>query len=154
MGERTEIVSEIRIEAPPQAVWDLIASVERYAEWVENTLAVTRFDSVIAHQGVTYDERNRVMGPWTARSKWRVLTADPPHHTVHAGTGIPLAQELRLEITLTEQATSTLYRHCLSYRPALGPVGRLVNAVVAPSLRRDVERTVVRLKALVESSAA
>ena len=151
MADRTEIVSEIRIDAPPQRVWDLIGSTERYAEWVANTLAVTRVDSPVADAGVSYDERNRVMGPWTARSTWRVRSADPPRHTVHEGSGIPLAQDLRLECTLTPDGEATHYRHVISYRPALGPLGRLIDAVVAPSLRRDGRRTVQALKALVDA---
>jgi uncharacterized protein YndB with AHSA1/START domain len=151
MAGRTDIVSEIRIDAPPQRVWDLIGSTERYAEWVVNTLAVTRADSPVADAGVTYDEHNRVMGPWTARSTWRVRSADPPRHTIHEGSGIPLAQELRLEITLTPDGEATSYRHAISYRPALGPLGRVIDAVVAPSLRRDGRRTVERLKALAEA---
>ena len=151
MATRTDIVSEIRIDAAPQRVWDLIGSTERYAEWVVNTLAVTRVDSPVADAGVTYDERNRVMGPWTARSSWRVRSADPPRHTIHEGSGIPLAQDLRLEITLAPDGDGTLYRHAISYAPALGALGRLIDAVVAPSLRRDGRRTVERLKALSES---
>ena len=151
MASRTEIVSEIRIDAPPQQVWDLIGATERYAEWVVNTLAVTRVDSPVADAGVSYDERNRVLGPWTARSVWRVRSAEPPRHTVHEGTGIPLARNLRLECTLTPDGAATSYRHVISYRPALGPLGRVIDAVVAPFLRRDGRRTVERLKELVEA---
>ena len=153
MPARTEIVSEIRIDAPPERVWEVIGATERYAEWVVNTLAVTRADSPVADPGVTYDEHNRVMGPWTARSKWRVRSAEPPRHTVHEGSGIPLAQDLRLEITLDPDQDATRYRHVISYEPALGPLGRLIDAVVAPSLRQDIRRTVERLKALVEAES-
>jgi len=152
MPPRTSIVSEIRIDATPQRVWELIGSTQRYAEWVVNTLAVTRVDSAVADEGVTYDERNRVIGPWTARSTWRVVSADPLRHTVHTGSGIPLAQDLRLECTLTRDGDATSYRHVISYRPALGPLGRLIDIVVAPSLRRDGRRTVQQLKALVEGA--
>lgn len=151
MAGRTEIVSEIRIDAPPQRVWDLLGSTERYAEWVVNTLAVTRVDAPVADVGITYDERNRVIGPWTARSQWRVRSAEPPRHTIHEGSGIPLAEDLRLECTLTPDGDATMYRHVISYRPALGPLGRLIDAVVAPSLRRDIRRTVEQLKALAEA---
>ena len=67
------------------------------------------------------------------------------------GPGFRSAQDLRLEITLTPDGEATSYRHAISYRPALGPLGRLIDAVVAPSLRRDGRRTVERLKALAEA---
>jgi uncharacterized protein YndB with AHSA1/START domain len=151
MAKRTEIAAEIRIAAPPQRIWDVIGATERYADWVVNTLAVTRVDAPVAEAGVSYDEHNRIMGPWTARSTWRVLSADPPRHTVHAGSGIPLAQDLELECTLTAAGEETLYRHVISYRPALGGLGLLIDRVVAPSLRRDISATVAKLKALVEA---
>jgi uncharacterized protein YndB with AHSA1/START domain len=154
---RTMIASEILIAAPPQAVWELIGSTQRYAEWVVNTLAVTRVDAPVAEEGVSYDERNRVLGPWTARSTWRVLSADPPRHTIHEGTGIPLARHLRLECTLWPEpgaeGAGTRYRHLISYEPTFGLLGILINAAVAPSLRRDGRRTVQRLKVLAESEA-
>ncbi len=151
MAGRTSITAEIRIAAPIERVWELLGATERYAEWVVNTLAVTRVDAPRADPGVTYDERNRIMGPWTARSTWRVVSADPPRHTIHAGSGIPLARDVRLECTLAPDGDATDYRHEISYRPALGPLGRLVDTLVAPSLRRDARRTVDHLKALVET---
>jgi hypothetical protein len=151
VNPRTSLVSEIRIDAPCHRVWDIVAATPRYAEWVVNTLAVTRFDLPRAETGVTYDERNRIIGPWTARSTWRVISADAPRHTIHAGTGIPLATDLRLELTLTPDGDGTHYRHVISYAPALGSLGRLVDRVIATSLRRDGRRTVENLKALAES---
>lgn len=135
-------------------MWDVIGATERYAEWVVNTLAVTRVDSPRAEPGVTYDERNRIVGPWTARSSWRVVSADPPRHTIHAGSGIALAVDLQLEITLTPDGAGTIYRHVLSYEPALGRLGLLIDRVVAPLLQRDVRRTARQLKVLVESEVS
>jgi uncharacterized protein YndB with AHSA1/START domain len=154
MAKRTEIAAEIRIAASPDRIWDVIGSTERYAEWVVNTLAVTRVDSAVADEGVSYDERNRIMGPWTARSKWVVLSTDPPRRTVHAGSGIPLAHDLELECKLTPVGEGTLYGHVISYRPALGAVGLLIDRIVAPSLQRDIRATVAKLKALVEAEAS
>jgi uncharacterized protein YndB with AHSA1/START domain len=150
VNPRTSVASEIRIATPCQRVWDIVGATPRYAEWVVNTLAVTRFDNPRAEPGVTYDERNRIVGPWTARSTWRVVSADPPRHTIHEGTGVPLAVDLRLELTLTPEGDATHYRHVISYEPALGWLGRLIDLVVAPSLRRDGRRTVAKLKALAE----
>jgi hypothetical protein len=151
MNRRTSLVSEIRIEASCDRLWEIIGATARYAEWVVNTLAVTRSDGPLAQPGVTYDEHNRIIGPWTARSTWRVISADAPRHTIHEATGIPLAVDLRLELTLTPDAGATHYRHVISYAPAFGPLGRLIDRVVAPSLRRDGRRTVANLKALAES---
>ncbi len=117
---------------------------------VVNTLAVVRVDGPRAEVGVTYDERNRIAGPWTARSTWRVVSAEAPRHAVHVGEGIALSQALRLELTLSAEGAATRYRHDLSYERTLGALGAVIDRAVRPLLQRDVERTAANLKALVE----
>lgn len=108
-----------------QRLWDLVCETGRYGDWVVNTLAVVQADRAVARPGVVYSEHNRIIGPWTASSQWRVLEAEPPRRALHEGTGIALAQWMRLELLLEEdgpQATS--YTHNFSYQPALGRSGR------------------------------
>ncbi len=150
MAPRTTLVGEVLIDAAPEHVWAAIGATGRYAEWVVNTLAVTRADGPRAEPGITYDERNRIAGPWTGRSRWRVASAEAPRHTVHEGEGIALARALRLELTLTPEAAGTRYGHELSYEPTLGALGAAVGRAVRPLLARDVRSTAQNLRALVE----
>lgn len=150
----TELAAEVRIAAPAERVWEVVGSTARYSEWVVNTLEVTRADGPRADVGVTYDERNRIAGPWTARSTWRVVSADPPRHTLHEGSGIALVKWLRLEIGLEPDGdAATRYRHVLSYEPALRPLGPVLDRLLRPGLRRDVQETVQRLRRLVEAES-
>ena len=154
MAERSIIVTA-DIGVARSQLWDIVAATRRYSEWVQNTLEVTRVDSEVADPGVTYDERNRIIGPFTARSRWRVQEVQAQERTVHTGEGIALARWMRLELRLEELAPRrTRYTHHFSYEPALGPLGPLLNVVLEPSLRRDMRRTVARLKALAEASSA
>lgn len=119
-----------------------------------NTLAVVHADRAVARPGVVYSEHNRIIGPWTASSQWRVLEAEPPRRALHEGTGIALARWMGLELLLEEdgpQATS--YTHNFSYQPALGPLGRLLDLALRPSLARDMRATVRRLKTVAEAEA-
>ena len=151
VAERS-IVVELQIAATPEHVWDVISDTRRYAEWVVNTLEVTRADSDVADVGVTYDERNKVAGPYNARSTWKVVESERPRHTVHEGEGIPLASRMVLELTLAPAGEgATHYTHRFAYEPGLGPLGPLVDVALAPLLRRDMRKSAENLKALIEA---
>ena len=141
------------IAAPPAQVWATIADTRRYPEWVVNTLEVVTASSDVADAGVTYTERNRIAGPLTGGSTWVVSACEPPRRAVHDGAGIWVAKDMRLELTVEPDGEGTAYTHRFSYEPALGPLGRLVNLGLKPSLNGDMRRSVERLKALCESEA-
>ena len=147
------IEQRVHIAAPPAQVWATIADTRRYAEWVPNTLEVVTASSEVADLGVTYTERNRIAGPLTGSSSWRVTVCEPPRHAIHDGEGIWIAGALRLEMTVEDDADGAAYTHRLSYEPGLGPLGPLVNLGLKPSLTGDIRRTAERLKALCESEA-
>ena len=138
------------IAVPPDRVWSTIADTRRYAEWVVNTIAVVTASSNVADVGVTYEERNRILGPLTGGSSWRVVVCDAPRHAVHDGEGIWIAKSMRLDMSVEPDGVGTRYTHRFSYEPALGPLGPLVNLGLRPSLNGDMRRTVARLKELCE----
>ena len=150
----TTITIEQHIAAPPAQVWATIADTRRYAEWVVNTLEVTRADSEQADAGVTYDERNRIAGPLTGHSRWVVASAQAPRHTVHTGEGIWLAGAMRLEMTVEPDGDGTRYLHVFSYEPGLGPLAPLVDLALKPSIGRDMRRSVQTLREICEREAA
>jgi uncharacterized protein YndB with AHSA1/START domain len=152
MGE-TRITIEQHIAAPPEQVWATINDTRRFAEWVVNTLEVTRADSDVADAGVTYDERNRIAGPLTGTSRWVVAASEPPRHTVHTGEGIWLAGAMRLEMTVEPEGDATRYLHEFFFEPGLGPLGPLVNLALKPSIGRDMHRSVQTLRELCEREA-
>lgn len=152
MGQTT-ITIEQHIVAPPERVWATITDTRRFAEWVVNTLEVARADSDSAEAGVTYDERNRIAGPLTGSSRWRVESADAPRRTVHSGEGIWLAGAMRLEITVEPDGDGTRYLHEFSYEPGLGPLGPVVDLALKPSIARDMRRSVQALCEICEREA-
>jgi carbon monoxide dehydrogenase subunit G len=149
MGQ-TLIAVEERIDAPAQQVWATITDTRRYAEWVVNTLEVTRADDVRADAGVRYEERNRIAGPLTGSSRWVVESVDGMRRTVHAGEGIWLAGAMRLAMTVEPDDEATRYRHEFTYEPRLGPLGPVVDLALKPSITRDVRASVRALRALCE----
>lgn len=140
---------------PRRQLWNLVCETARYADWVVNTIAVVQADAAVAEPGVGYRERNRIAGPWSASSQWRVLEAQAPRRALHEGNGIALAKWMRLELLLEEAGPgATSYTHNFSYEPALGPLGPILDLVLRPSLARDMRATVRKLKTLAEAESA
>ena len=67
-----EVTASAMVPAPPDQVFGLISETDRYSEWVTGTDAVTRTDGP-AREGSTYDEVNPILGPWKAKTHWRVV---------------------------------------------------------------------------------
>ena len=135
------VTASTHVPAPPEAVWELISDTTRYADWVEGTDAVTRTDGP-AWEGSTYDEANTLLGPWKARTTWRVTEYTPHRRQVHTSKDVPLAKRFDVVMELEPQAEGTLFVVTLSATPSLGPIGaamaRLMKGVAATENRRTV----------------
>lgn len=147
MGAR-RIVASGRIDAPLDRLWDLLCDTGRYAEWVEGTVEVVRTDGE-ARLGSTYDERNKFLGPWKARSRWRVTEFERPRRMVHVAERFPLVSGLHVDWELAPAAhggTDAVFG--VEYTPALGPLGTLLDRWMVRGVRADHERTLENLRAL------
>jgi carbon monoxide dehydrogenase subunit G len=142
------VTSSTHVPAPPEAVWELISDTTRYAEWVEGTDAVTRTDGP-AWEGSTYDEANTLLGPWKARSSWRIVEYTPHRRQVHTSTDVPLARRFDVVMELEPQAEGTLFVVTLNVEPALGPIGALMARLMRGAAETENRRTVANLADLV-----
>ena len=144
------IEHRLHINASPASVWAAISDPRRYAEWAVNTLQVLDVSGDLAEAGATYHQRNRIAGPLTGTSRWKVTTFEPPHRAVHRGVGIWVAQWMELEMIVDADGDGTQYTHRFSYEPAFGPAGSLMNVPLKRSVAHDMGRTAQALKALCE----
>ena len=148
-AERT-VAATATVPASAQAVWDLVTDPDRFVEWAERTVEVTRADRPLSI-GSTYEERNVVLGSITGQSRWTVVEYEPPRRTTHRGQGLPLARSLDFFLELREVAQATEVTAGLRYRPGLGPLGRLIDRLHARrALQASMERSVRNIAALAE----
>ena len=143
------LTSSVVVDAPLDATWDLVSDTSRYAEWVEATLAVTRSDGM-AHEGSTYAERNKFIGPFKVSSSWRVTEFDPPRRQVHAAERWPLVKGLRIAWECEPADAGTRLTHWVEYTPGLGPLGNVLDAAMRGQIQSDLDGTTQNLKALAE----
>ena len=140
--------ASIRIDAPPEAVWDLYADVEGSVEWVpfaEKILSV----SGPAGLGQVYRERTR-LGGISDVAEWTVIEWDPPRRQVQRSTG--KGMDSRLVIAVEADGTGAIARQevILDSRGP-GPIGWLHEWTFGIVARRGVVAALAAAKARLES---
>ena len=133
--------------APPERVWELLCDTTRYAEWVEGTAEVTRTDGPAA-PGSTYDELNPILGPWKARTSWRVEEFEPGRRQLHTSPDLPLLRRCDVIMEIAPEGEATRVTLTLRGETA-GLVGAAFGRVMKPLAARDNRKTVANLAALV-----
>ncbi len=138
----------IRIAAPPLAVWDLYADVERSVEWVpfaEEILSVSGPPGL----GQVYRERTR-LGGISDIAEWTVIEWDPPRRQVQRSTG--KGMDSRLVIAVEPSGSGSLARQevILSSR-APGPLGRIHERLFGIVAQRGIKAALQAAKARLES---
>lgn len=148
------VAATVTVPAAVEAVWELACDPDRFAEWADRTLAVTRADRPLTI-GSTYEERNAVAGPLVGRSRWTVVEHEPPRRTTHRAEGLPLTASFDFVLELRAAGDATELTLQWRYRPALGPLGALLDRLYFHrSLQASVRRSVENLRAIVEREAA
>jgi Polyketide cyclase / dehydrase and lipid transport len=142
--------ASVGIDAPPQAVWDLYADVERSVEWVPFAEEIL-FVSGPAGLGQVYRERTR-LGGISDIAEWTVIEWDPPRRQVQRSTG--KGMDSRLVISVDPSGSGSLARQevILDSR-APGPLGWLHERVFGIVARRGIESALRAAKATLESGS-
>jgi len=151
-GRKSITVSRV-IPASSEQIWQLLDDTSRYAEWVPQTLEVTRNDGE-AVVGATYDERNQVFGPIKGNSRWRVVERDPGRYSLHEGEGLPLVSNISIEFRTEPAGESTEVTSTLRYDTTLGPVGGLIDKAAHGQTVSAQEEALANLEALVKTEVA
>lgn len=98
--------ASIRIDAPPQRVWDLYADVQGSVDWVPFAEEIL-FVSGPAGLGQVYRERTR-LGGIADVAEWTVIEWDPPRRQVQQSLG--KGMDSRLVIAVEPDGAGTIAR--------------------------------------------
>ena len=142
-----EVTASAIVPAPPDRVFELISDTSRYPEWVTGTDAVTRTDGP-ASEGSTYDEVNPILGPWKAKTHWRVVEHEPPRRSRHETGDIPLSSRFDVVMEVAPEGDGSSVTITLRGEPSLGPLGAGFAALMRGQVDRDNRRTVEALAEL------
>jgi hypothetical protein len=141
------IRGSIRVNAPPQRVWDLYADVEGSVDWVpfaEEILSV----SGPAGLGQVYRERTR-LGGISDVAEWTVIEWEPPRRQVQRSTGKGMDSRLVIAIE-PDGAGSIASQEAILDSVAPGPIGWLHERIFGIVARRGIEVALRAAKANLE----
>jgi carbon monoxide dehydrogenase subunit G len=136
-----QVIASAVVPASQERVFELLADTARYSEWVTGTDAVTRTDGP-ARVGSSYDEVNPILGPWRARTTWRVVDHEPPRRSVHTTGDIPLSRRFDVVMEVAPEGGASEVTITLRGEPALGLIGAVFARVMQGQVERDNRRSV------------
>lgn len=146
----TRIEASVEIGAAPEAVWDFVSDLRRIPEWVQDTLKMLSVEPEPAQQGTVYRERSRILGPVSQVTTWRIVEFDPPRWQKHDGQ-VPMMASTSVSFGLEPSSAGTRFTVAFEYAPG-NPLASLSDRLfLRGSLRSGFERSVQKLKALVEA---
>jgi carbon monoxide dehydrogenase subunit G len=131
-----EVTASAMVPAPPDQVFGLISDTARYSEWVTGTDAVTRTDGP-AREGSTYDEVNPILGPWKAKTHWRVVEHETPRRSRHESGDIPLSSHFEVVMEVAPEGDGSRVTMTLRGEPSMGPVGAVFARLMQGQVDRD-----------------
>lgn len=142
--------ASIRIDAPPQAVWDLYADVEGSVAWVPFAEEIL-FVSGPAGPGQVYRERTRLRGVSDV-AEWTVIEWDPPRRQVQRSTGKGMDSRLVIAVEPDGSGGSIARQEVMLDSRAPGPIGWVHERIFGTVARRGIESALRAAKARLEGN--
>ena len=139
-------VNETMIDAPPQAVWDVLADPPSYEEWVVGNTGIRDYDRGWPTPGTEFHHKIG-LGPLNVKDKTVSLEATSPHRLVMNVRVLPFGHGI-VDFELEGSGSGTLVR--MGERPAGGPM-KLFWPALHPLIKVRNAETLRRLKDLAES---
>jgi uncharacterized protein YndB with AHSA1/START domain len=139
-------VNEHFIDAPPPAVWDVLADPPSYEDWVVGNKEIRDFDQQWPAPHSEFQHKVG-FGPVAVKDKTVSLESQPPHRLVINVRALPLGHGI-VTFELREQGTGTLVH--MEEKPAGGPA-KYTWPLFDPLVRLRNAETLRRLARVAES---
>jgi uncharacterized protein YndB with AHSA1/START domain len=139
--------NEITVDAPPEAVFDVLSDPRSYARWVVGSRKIRAADPEWPAAGATFDHAVGI-GPLAIRDSSTVRASEPPHRLELLVRVRPLTVAI---VTLTlHRVLGDRTRVEMVERPADLRTRLLFNPLTDPLIRLRNKESLRRLKALAE----
>ncbi|HEX8051348.1 MAG TPA: SRPBCC family protein [Thermoleophilaceae bacterium] len=149
----TKLERAIEIDAPRERVYEVLTDPRCLGEWVTIQEELEEAPEGDLVEGDTLRQRMKVAGQ-RFKLAWTVVEVDPPTRIVWEGCG-PVGSKARAVYELEESARGgTRFSYLNEYAMPGGPLGRLAGRAVTKASGGEADRSLERLKALVERRVA
>jgi uncharacterized protein YndB with AHSA1/START domain len=146
----SEVRAKIDIDAPPEAVYDLMLDPDRLHEWVTIHRKVNRVDSGDPRKGYKMDQ-TLCLRHASFKVHWTLTEADRPHAATWEGRG-PAGSYARTSYRLKPvDGGGTRFEYENEFKAPGGFLGAAASRVIVGGVpEREANRSLENLKALVE----
>ena len=146
----TKLEREIEIQASPERVYDVLADPDCLGEWVTIQEELEEAPSGDLEAGSTLRQRMKIAGQRFHLS-WTVVEADRPNRIVWDGKG-PMHTKAKAIYELSGNGDGgTRFSYLNEYELPGGVAGRIAARAITRASGREADRTLERLKKLVEA---
>jgi uncharacterized protein YndB with AHSA1/START domain len=147
-----KIHHEVRIEAPPERVWQLITDPQRLPEYNTTVIEVHDATGPLDQVGARYRTVSRVYGR-RIEGPWEVTDVEPNRRLVTRGSAAGGGQVTLIQ-TLEPADGGSRAAVDIDYELPAGFIGEIANKLfVERALERDVRHTGDNIKAIVEAES-
>ena len=143
-----KVERQVDIAASPEEVYDLIADPDRLGEWVTIHQYLDGEAPAELLEGAKMVQCLRLAGR-NFKVKWKVIESERPNRLVWEGRG-PVRSKAKVVNTLTETDTGTRFSYLNEYSLPGGPLGNMAGPMVRRVTGGEVDKTLQKLKALLE----
>jgi uncharacterized membrane protein len=147
------VTASVAIEAPLEAVWDVLMDADRLGDWVTIHRRLERVSDRPLRQGSTLEQTlclRRVLFHVT----WKVVDLEPGRRARWEGRG-PARSRAEIEYRLSADGDGTRFDYANELRPPLGPLGAAASrALMGGVPEREARASLQRLKTLLEDRPA
>jgi uncharacterized protein YndB with AHSA1/START domain len=149
----SKLEREITIDASPEAVYDKLTDPDCLGEWVTVQDELEEAPDRNVEPGDTLVQRMKIAGQ-KFRVKWHVDEADRPSRVVWTGKG-PFGTKARAEYEIKANGgDGCTFSYMNEYELPGGAAGKLAGKAIAGASGSEADRTLKRLKKLVETGSA
>jgi carbon monoxide dehydrogenase subunit G len=145
----TKLEREIHIDAAPEDVYAKLMDPDCLGDWVTIQEELLEAPSGDLQKGSELVQKCRVAGQ-KFKLKWKVESADRPHKTVWQGKG-PLGSKAKVTYDLAANDGGTDFTYTNEYSLPGGPLGKMAGRAVVGASGAEADKTLKRLKKLIES---
>jgi carbon monoxide dehydrogenase subunit G len=143
-----KIERSIEIAAPPEAVYDVVMDPSRLGEWVTVHQELLQAPNGVLDKGDELSQKLKVAGQ-AFKVSWKVSTAHRPRDIEWEGRG-PLGTKARVSYDLEARGDGTCFTYVNEYDLPGGPLGKLGGKAFERTASKEADRTLVKLKGLLE----
>ena len=145
-GQPVEVEKTIRIDAPPEQVFDLFANYENFPRFMSNVIEVRDLGNRRSHWVVK--------GPAGSQFAWNAILTEhsrPRRLAWESEAGAEVEQSGSIQFEPIHNGTRVTVR--MSYQPPAGAVGQAVASMLGRDPKRQMDEDLARMKSLVERGA-